>query len=557
MNTNIYINQLGYKVESNKYFLTTYNCDSFKIVSTTGKTVFSGDIELHSKKDKSTGERLYIGVFNDFKIPGSYFIELENGVNSFQFSIDNKIYNKLLSQTLKSFYYQRCGIALEERYANEFKRPACHCGETDYHPDIKLEGSKDVTGGWHDAGDYGRYITPGATAVSSMLIGYEMYPQKFQTVSNSLPENNGKPDFFNEVFYELNWMFKMQELDKSSDKYGALHYMVNSGEYCWAEPHKDDKKQYIMDYCSIATADFCAVMACASRLFKNIDSEFSKKALERSLLAWDFITNTSPYPEGGYVRPNDIHTGGYAESRENNIFHETHKLWPAVELFLTTGDESYHTLIKELFKDKSTSYGQMSWSDKTGFAELKYLLASKDNTDIKLRGSLKKNLKARCEYFISNSKKSGFNTVLNENEYYWGSNSEIFSRVIQLLVGYKLDNISEYEDTALYQLNYILGLNIHNMSFISGLGTNYTKHIHHASFDNDGIDYNFPGMMPGGANKSVEVADELFDKALYKKCPPGTPAAKCYIDDVESFSSNENCITYTAPLISVAAYFSS
>lgn len=547
MSNSIYINQLGYLPGSRKQFLTTSKADYFKVVSIEKGTVFEGEVKLRKKNDKSTGETVYVGDFSELYIEGSFYIELSNNEKSYQFLISKDIYNRVLKNVVKSYYFQRCGTSLTEELAGEFARPACHYSDTEFHPTTGIFGKKNVTGGWHDAGDYGRYITPGATALSAMLLGYELYPEKYESVSGL---------FYNEVMYEFNWMFKMQELNIDNQMCGAVHYMVNSPNYGWAEPHKDSEKQYIMGYCSIATADFAAIMACASRLFSDSNAEFSKKALERAKLAWSFIENNPPYPLDGFVRPEGMNTGGYAETRSNNIFTDLNKLWPAVELFLTTGEEKYHSIAKELFRNRKSSYGSMSWVDKTGFAEMKYVSSKNSNIDVNLKKALRKRLLKRCNRYLKNRSKSAFNVLLNEKEYNWGSNSEVFNRAVQLLFGYTVTQNEDLKDAALDQLNYILGLNIIGISFISGLGTYYTKNIHHASFDNDGINYNFPGMMPGGPNKSVETSAELFDKALYKACPPGTPGAKCYVDDVESFSSNENCITYSAPLISVAAFFS-
>lgn len=547
MSNSIYINQLGYLPGSRKQFLTTTKAEYFKVISNEKGTVFEGEVKLKKRNDKSTGETVYIGDFSELYVEGNFYIELSNNERSYIFSINRDIYNRVLKDVVKSYYFQRCGTSLSEELAGEFARPSCHDKETEFHSTTGIFGKKDVTGGWHDAGDYGRYITPGATALSAMFLGYELYPEKYESVSEL---------FCSEVMYELNWMFKMQELNIDNQMCGAVHYMVNSPNYGWSEPHKDSEKQYIMGFCSIATADFAAIMSCASRIFSSINPQFAKKALERAELAWNFIENNPPYPMDGFERPDDMHTGGYAESRSNNIFTDLNKLWPAVELFLTTGKEKYHIIAKNLFNDRKSSYGSMSWVDKTGFAEMKYIASNRNDLNINLKKRLEKRLLRRCNRYLKNRTKSAFNVLLGEKEYKWGSNSEVFSRAVQLLFGYKVTQREELKDAALDQLNYILGLNINGISFISGHGTNYTRNIHHASFDNDGIDYNFPGMMPGGPNKSVETSAELFDKALYKACPPGTPAAKCYVDSVESFSSNENCITYSAPLISVAAFFS-
>ena len=65
------------------------------------------------------------------------------------------------------FYFQRCGMELEEKYAGRFAHKTCHTGQAYYldAPEKKTE----LSGGWHDAGDYGRYITAAAVAVGHLL----------------------------------------------------------------------------------------------------------------------------------------------------------------------------------------------------------------------------------------------------------------------------------------------------------------------------------------------------------------------------------------------------
>ena len=72
--------------------------------------------------------------------------------------------------------------------------------------------AKDVSGGWHDAGDYGRYVVPGAKAVQDLLLTYEDSEYAAKDDAIGIPESgNGVPDVLDEVRYELDWMLKMQD----------------------------------------------------------------------------------------------------------------------------------------------------------------------------------------------------------------------------------------------------------------------------------------------------------------------------------------------------------
>lgn len=550
-NHNIYVNQVGYLVDEDKYFITTLNAESFKLINKNGNSVYSGKVKLYTKKDKSTGETLYRGDFSNYKDTGEYSIILDSGEESFNFNINSSVFNNVLFDSLKSFYFQRCGTDLKEEIVGQFKRGECHNGLVSYHPSTGLTGEKDVRGGWHDAGDYGRYITPASVTLGIMMIGYEQYPDKFAFNHLGLADDTTLTDFLGEIRYELDWMLKMQELDESSKMYGALHYMINSNKYTWDVPDKEYDKQYILDYCSKATADFAAIMAFASRIFRDIDIRFSEIALERSLLAWNFISKNGAYPKDGFQRPTGMVTGGYSEHGVDNLYNEKDMLWPAVELYLTTGDDKYDRVFKKIYSSGYKFTGGMNWMDKSGFPEIQYSMSKVPWIDNNYQKKVRKKFLKRCEKYLKTSLKDGFSMTLKEKEYLWGSNGEVLNRSLQLILAYILTDNDDYKSIALKQFNYILGLNINSMCYVAGIGSNYPKRIHHASFANDGIEECFPGMMTGGANRSVHA-----DRALAEAVKSGTPGAKCYTDNIASYSSNENCITYSAPIVPVSAFFS-
>lgn len=548
----IYINQMGYLPDESKYLITESDSSSFRILHRdSSREVFSGELTLHVKNDQSSGKTLFRGDFSDFSESGSYIIELPDGSRSFPFEISSAVFNKVRNDSIKSFYFQRSGQELKKEHAGIFARPAGHVNPLEYHKTSPLKGSRDVNGGWYDAGDYGRYITPGSVAVAIMMMGYEQYPDRFNFYNNNIPESrNGISDFLNEIRFELEWMLKMQHTEKG-EFYGALPYMVNSRDYVWELPHIESQPQYIYDFSTIATADFAAVMALSARNFQNIDKTFADKCLDASLLAWDFIKDRDIYPSGGFQRPDDTETGGYAESSEDNNDDRSDRLWAAVELFLTTGEQQYNNYILENMRGIRSFSGEMTWMNTLGFAHMQYLLGNREGIDIPLQNKLKELLVQYCDDIIESVETDGFHSSLKKDEYRWGSNGELLTRAEYLIFAYLQTDNKEYFNGALNQLNYILGINGNNMSYVTGQGTKFPSNIHHAALATDGIDEPFPGLVAGGPNSRLDG-----DKVLQRTFDRNTPPALCYIDHVDSCASNENCITYNAPLIPVAAFFS-
>lgn len=555
----ISVNQEGYLSSGEKYFITNIESQSFNVKSAENdQSVFNGAVELFKENDISTGETLYIGYFSDLTTHGEYYIEIDSEKKSYNFLIGNDVFNDVRDKSLKSFYYQRSGIDLLEDHAGDYKRNAGHTSNLSYHPSHELfennpDKTLDVSGGWYDAGDYGRYITPASVSLAVMLIGYENYSDKFSNKNLNIPESdNDIPDFLDEMKYELDWMLKMQDKDDEVFK-GALPYMLNSEDYVGGMPADlgEGDTQFIYGFSSIATADFAAIMALASRLFSEIDKEYASTCLDAAKLAWEYLEkNSGVYPDGGYQRPESTETGGYAQSKSTNNEDIDDRLWAAIELYRTTGDESYINYYESNYSALNSSW-ETVWGNVRGYAKIQYILTNEHSVSESIRSSLKSSFLNQCDEWVDISDNDGFKTVLKSTDYRWGNNGEVLlNRAALILLAYEETKDTKYYDTALKQLNYILGLNVLNMSFVTHTGSKSPKYIHHAMFQANDYDYVFPGLLAGGPNSS------LGDPTLEATFSSSTPAAKCYLDESDSWASNENCILYNAPLVPVSAYFS-
>ena len=221
----ININQVGYQPGDIKIatFRGDETGDSFEVVDTaTGKSIFTGQINK-AEKNVSSRETCATGDFSSVIQPGTYQIKNDACGESYEFKIGDDVYQDLLKDAVRMLYLQRCGEELSEKQAGDFAHPACHMGEAVvYGTDEK----KDVTGGWHDAGDYGRYVVSGAKAVADILLAYENYPDVFGDDMDIPESGNGTPDVLDEARYELDWMLKMQ--DSAS---GGVYHKVTCANF--------------------------------------------------------------------------------------------------------------------------------------------------------------------------------------------------------------------------------------------------------------------------------------------------------------------------------------
>lgn len=59
-------------------------------------------------------------------------------------------------------------------HAGPWQHGACHLTPAIVHGDESRQ--VDAWGGWHDAGDYGKYVVPGAKAVVDLFAGFRVLP---------------------------------------------------------------------------------------------------------------------------------------------------------------------------------------------------------------------------------------------------------------------------------------------------------------------------------------------------------------------------------------------
>ena len=219
------VNQIGYKPDDTKTVIVTSKDDEkFKIVDAkTDETMFVGAYGELSY-DKSAESNVRHGDFTEFKTPGTYKIISSPSGASYEFSIGDDLYDDVYKDVVLMLYKQRCGTEVTKDIAGDFAHEACHMQEATVYGDTS--GTKiDVSGGWHDAGDYGRYVVSGAKTVQDLFLAYEDYGQTADDLG--IPESGNKtPDLLDEAKYELDWMLKMQDAASG----GVYHKVTAPGD---------------------------------------------------------------------------------------------------------------------------------------------------------------------------------------------------------------------------------------------------------------------------------------------------------------------------------------
>ena len=328
----INVNQVGYRTDALKKAVVRGQgaADEFELINAETKAVaYKGKLSA-AVENTTADETNRIADFSEFNEPGKYYIKCGTLDDSYPFEISDNVYGKLLEDSVKMLYLQRCGSEIQDA---EFGHKACHTDmATIYGTDTKI----DVTGGWHDAGDYGRYTVAAAKAVADLLYAYDANPDLFGDKSGIPESGNNVPDILDETRYELEWMLKMQASD------GGVYHKVSCAVFPgYVMPTEETAPLLVTPVSSTATADFCASMAMASEFYKKYDKDFADKCLKAAEKSWAYL---EAHPEFNFKNPGeDIVTGEYGDVTDKD-----ERYWAAAQMFRATGDEKYSKALEAI-----------------------------------------------------------------------------------------------------------------------------------------------------------------------------------------------------------------
>lgn len=536
VNQQIRVNQVGYRTLDSKHFVVNGAGGLFDIIDqTNGNIVYTGAL-AGPFEDVSSGESVFRGDFSELRDKGAYSIRIPVLGTSYQFKVSQDVYNDLTDALLKSFYFQRCGMDLDARHAGVWSHKACHLAHGTVYGNQaeKLPSS----GGWHDAGDYGKYTVAAAKAVADLLLAYECFPSVFERTIQIPESGNGVPDILNEVRYELAFFFKMQ-----SPSNGAVFHKVTTKMFPGLEvmPEDDTAELFFSPISVTATAAFAAVMAMAARVYRSFDASFAEVCLDAAERAWNWLAEN---PEStGFKNPPDIFTGEYGDSVVDD-----EKYWAAAELFRTTGQVKYHEAFLSALDLAHFPLYELGWADVAGYGTLAYLLAGQNKTNNDIYHWLMSGWLEQADILRTRCESDGYQISLTPDQYIWGSNMVLLNQAMHLIFAAQFSGNAKYVDATLNHLHYLLGQNPLCLSYVTGIGSNAVMNPHHRPSVGDGIIDPIPGMVAGGPNRGLQ--DEYVKRAL-----EGLPPAKCFVDHKDSYSTNEMTIYWNSPAVFVSAYF--
>jgi endoglucanase len=569
--TGVRLNQVGYLPKAPKRATVLHPATTalpWELRDGGGAVVLTGQTSVYGD-DSASGDHVHIADFSAYTRTGTGYTLKVGADVSHTFDIGNKIYRTLKYDALAYFYHNRSGIPISLPYAGDAKwtRPAGHVGVAPNQGDtsvtcfdgIDIEGvswpgcpyTLDVSGGWYDAGDHGKYVVNGGISVWTLLNQYERarYLGHDGALGKlNIPERgNSVPDLLDEARWEIEFLLKMQ-VPAGQPLAGMVHHKVHDENWTGLalRPDQDPQRRFLYPPSTAATLNMAATAGQCARIWKKLDRAFADRCLHAAEQAW----NAAIAHPAEYARDNFTGGGPYNDTILSDEFY-----WAASELYISTGKAAYKNYLKQSphFTAIPVAGGtSLSWGDVAALGTISLAIVPNDLPDKTIRQA-RKHIAAAADSYVAALQSQGYLTPFDPGgtgAYPWGSNSFVLNNLLIMALAYDFSGKPVYLNAVSEGMDYLLGRNPMDKSYISGYGTNPLTNPHHRFWAHQ-KDASFPppppGAASGGPNSGLE--DPLAQTRL-----PGCAPQKCYLDDIDSWSTNEITINWNAPLAWAAAF---
>ena len=370
----IALNQLGFQPGSQKLAILSGAGGKpvpWTVTDAAGAKVLSGLSHPYGE-DAAAGMMVQRIDLSGLTKPGEGYRLQAAGVTSDAFRVEAALYRPLAEGSLAYFYHNRAGVPIEARFAGgeRWARPAGHPHEVvgcfagkdqkgNSWPgcDYKL----DVTGGWYDAGDHGKYVVNGGISLWTLQNLYERLPKSFADGGLPLPEaGNGVSDLLDHARWQMEFMLRMQVPDgkhlrlpvgqatndkplqfSEVDAGGMAHHKI--ADMNWTalpmRPDRDPEVRVLHASSTAATLNLAATAAQCARIWRSIDPAFSAQCQKAAERAWKAaLRNPDILAVGDFAG-----SGGYGDADLSDEFY-----WAAAELYVTTGGAPYLEMLRKL-----------------------------------------------------------------------------------------------------------------------------------------------------------------------------------------------------------------
>jgi hypothetical protein len=524
----IHVNQEGYLPNYTKQAMVGYYLGSlgemsipastgFSLVdANSGAQVFQGSLAQRTDTgftySPTPYQQVYMADFTSFNTPGQYQLVVPGLGASLPFSINNGVAMDFARAYALGLFHQRCGANLGLPYTR-FQHADCHAAPASVpasasafpftwttvsgyasqvnsanptqvaplltSPAAQLfpyqnQGTVDVSGGHHDAGDYSKYTINSASLVHYLMFEVDSLPGVASFDNLGIPESgDGISDILQECKWEADFLAKMQDSD------GGFYFLVypQNREYEISVPPNEGDPQVVWPKNSSVTAASVAALAqCASSpAFKKAYPAAAATYLQKAQLGWKFLTdNIAKYGKGNFYQKITFYGDDWADNDE--------MAWAACQMFLATGDQSAHQDLLAWFNPNDASTWRWGWwhmSECWGHAIRSYAfavqsgrVASTDQLNPAFLAACQQQIQAAGDDVLNFSQQSAYGTSLPTDTKAAQSPGWYFScdQAFDLAVAYQINPNPAYLSAIIANMNYEGGCNPLNLAFVAGLG---------------------------------------------------------------------------------------
>jgi endoglucanase len=556
------VNQVGYLTNGPKQATVVTEATTplpWQLRNAAGAVVASGATTPRGV-DPTSGQNVQTADFSGYHIQGTGLTLTIDGETSVAFDIGaNAAYEKLRTDALSFYYTQRSGIEIQDSIAPGYGRAAGHLGVAPNRGDTDVpcqpgvcDYRLDVRGGWYDAGDHGKYVVNGGISVYQLLSTFERTKLAATTRPGELgdgtlrvPERgNQVPDVLDESRWELEFMLRMQ-VPAGRPLAGMAHHKVH--DQAWTglplDPAADPQPRELHPPTTAATLNLAAAAAQGARLFAPYDRAFAAKLLTAARTAWAAAV---AHPAIYASTADGIGGGTYDDADVTDEFY-----WAAAELYLSTGEKSYQDAVTsspwhtaDVFKPEGFGWQFTATAGRLDLATVPSGLPD--------RARVRQSVVDGAQQYLAAARANPYGIAYapTGGRFDWGSNSAVLNNLVVVATAFDITGSGEYRDGVAAGMDYLLGRNALNQSYITGFGER-ASHNQHSRMYADQLNPALPnppsGSLAGGPNSSIQ--DPVAAKVL-----AGCAPQFCYLDDINSWSTNEITINWNSTLAWVSSF---
>ncbi len=495
---------------------------------------------------------------------GTYRVCVEDVGCSYPFEISGAVWQNLFLKSVRALYFQRSGTAVGTA-GDIYHRPLDFGGLTVSETDVTLlelagvwqeephawlvENKRAGTavggawGGYHDAGDWQRRVEH--LDVPRLLFDlYDAFPARFQSLSLNLPQMSTDPaitppvpDLLREALWSVDF-FKRLQISEPGDLYGAVRGGINSGAYpTYGERSFEPGSSLAFDlmaYCPDVWSSYLYAAAAAQtytmlkKHVTNAPSSLVDGYLQSALDAMNWAEKNWPSTEEHWARANgSIPFPSQTVTNARNL--------AAAELFRATGDSTWHEVFAATtFFTKTVSYGD-------GYDQIDaawtYYNTDRPGMSEGIRGYCRDTLVGAGHALLYVQPLTGFRLGKNISMPAGFGNLTGADRLLAHAIrAHMITRDAEQLKALILGSQSGLGANPVNMSFTTGIGHKYPKHLFH--HDSRGLMDPPPGITVEGPLDSrysaavTDIYNYFFAPFIYPGTDilPAWPPMEAYAD---------------------------